>query len=211
MPEKPRKPHWKWAPQQRKQAILDAARTLFVTKGFDRTSVKEVTELAGVASSHLYHFFDSKEALFREVSNHLVEPYVRLMTTVLAEEAEQLDVLTLLASSYFNFLKDNPDIVQLLGWWSIKRPSLGDTLPPTEDVMKCMAAYRATIARAQVSGQIRTNASPEEILFSIQGLCEHWFLNACDLLQCAPDAVSEAHHHQRLKNILDAVTRAFSP
>ena len=48
-------------------AILTAARTLFSTRGFANTGVREVAELAGVNSSLVGRYFGSKQGLFRAV------------------------------------------------------------------------------------------------------------------------------------------------
>lgn len=60
----------KRSPRQRdadrtRAAILTAARTLFSTRGFAHTGVREVAELAGVNSSLVGRYFGSKQGLFR--------------------------------------------------------------------------------------------------------------------------------------------------
>ena len=47
-----------------RQAILDAASTLFSQKGYFGTSLREVGATVGVRESALYNYFPSKEALF---------------------------------------------------------------------------------------------------------------------------------------------------
>lgn len=47
--------------------LLAVATRLFAEKGFERTSVQEVVELAGVTKGALYHYFDSKDELLHEV------------------------------------------------------------------------------------------------------------------------------------------------
>lgn len=47
----------------RRQQILDAALSVFGSKGVDAASMKEVAKAAGVTSGLLYHYFASKEAL----------------------------------------------------------------------------------------------------------------------------------------------------
>lgn len=49
-----------------KAALLAAARTLFVDRGFDRTTVRDIAALAGANQALLFRYFGSKEALFRE-------------------------------------------------------------------------------------------------------------------------------------------------
>ena len=49
------------------RAILDAARNLFVSRGFENTSVDEIAALAQVAKGAVYHHFASKELIFAQV------------------------------------------------------------------------------------------------------------------------------------------------
>ncbi len=46
------------------QKIMTVAHKEFQERGFQRTSVAELAELAGIATGTFYHFFDSKELLF---------------------------------------------------------------------------------------------------------------------------------------------------
>lgn len=49
--------------ESRRNAILDAALSLFAERGFHGTAVPLVAERAGVGAGTLYRYFDSKEAL----------------------------------------------------------------------------------------------------------------------------------------------------
>jgi AcrR family transcriptional regulator len=52
----------------RKRAkIIDGARNVFFDKGFDATSMDDVSAEAGVSKATLYVYFDNKERLFSEV------------------------------------------------------------------------------------------------------------------------------------------------
>ena len=49
-------------------AVLDAARGLFLEHGFEATSVDEIARLAGVSKATLYSYFPDKSLLFLEVA-----------------------------------------------------------------------------------------------------------------------------------------------
>ena len=62
-----------------RERLIDAARFLFWERGFAGTSMAELLTHAEVNSGSFYHFFDSKEALLREVLEgylHLLRPMV---------------------------------------------------------------------------------------------------------------------------------------
>lgn len=56
-----------------RDALLDAARTVFETVGFPDTRVEHITQAAKVSYGTFYRYFDSKEAVFRELSTRLFE------------------------------------------------------------------------------------------------------------------------------------------
>ncbi|MFI6349310.1 TetR/AcrR family transcriptional regulator [Streptomyces sp. NPDC050560] len=52
--------------------LLAAATRLFAERGYDRTSVQEIVEAAGVTKGALYHYFGSKEDLLQEIYARLL-------------------------------------------------------------------------------------------------------------------------------------------
>lgn len=61
----------KKTPEQWKQEILNAAQSLFLSKGFEETSVSDIMNLAGGAKGMFYRFFQSKEEIMHTLGNHL--------------------------------------------------------------------------------------------------------------------------------------------
>ena len=55
-----------------KTRILDATMLVFRRHGLRRSSIEQVAEAAGLTRQALYHHFESKEALFREVAHRAV-------------------------------------------------------------------------------------------------------------------------------------------
>ena len=46
---------------RRRREIFHAAKHLFVEKGFNETSMREIAEVAGVGKSTIYDYFSSKD------------------------------------------------------------------------------------------------------------------------------------------------------
>jgi AcrR family transcriptional regulator len=63
--------------------LINSARYLFWEKGFAGTSMAELLTHAAVNSGSFYHFFESKEALLREV----LEGYRRLLRSMVVDPA----------------------------------------------------------------------------------------------------------------------------
>lgn len=72
----------------RREQILTAARRVFGTKGYHHTSIADVISAARISRGTFYLYFDSKDALFRELLDGFV---VRLMDAVEVVRPEEGD------------------------------------------------------------------------------------------------------------------------
>ena len=67
---------WHRRKEDRPAEILAAALQIFSEKGFAATKLDEVAKQAGVSKGTLYLYFESKEALLKEVVNEFVLPHI---------------------------------------------------------------------------------------------------------------------------------------
>ena len=51
--------------EQKRAALIEAARAKFVQKPYEKVSIREVAELAGVNSAMIKYYFESKEGLYK--------------------------------------------------------------------------------------------------------------------------------------------------
>ena len=70
-----------------KRKIFETSMKLFAEKGYDATSIEEITATVGVAKGTLYYHFSSKEEIF----NFLVEEGVKLLKNSIAIKTANLD------------------------------------------------------------------------------------------------------------------------
>ncbi len=70
---------------QTRDRILEAARRLFASQGFDGTTTRELAQKAGVAEGTLFRYFSNKKAILVEVAT---EGWVEVLTDLLTELSE---------------------------------------------------------------------------------------------------------------------------
>ncbi len=70
-----------------KRKIFETSMKLFAQKGYDATSIEEITATVGVAKGTLYYHFSSKEEIF----NFLVEEGVKLLKNSIAIKTAKLN------------------------------------------------------------------------------------------------------------------------
>ncbi|MBB4710324.1 TetR/AcrR family transcriptional regulator [Streptomyces luteogriseus] len=81
---------------QKRAAILTAARELFLSDGFDRTSVDAVAARAGVSKRTVYDYFGDKQTLLQAVvdgvGQSLITTIGRILDDTLTEPTEAIDL-----------------------------------------------------------------------------------------------------------------------
>ena len=58
---------------ERKNEILDAAQELFLTQGYEKTSVDNIIKKVGVAKGTFYYYFKSKEDLLDKLVKRMTD------------------------------------------------------------------------------------------------------------------------------------------
>src|SRR5262245_27574587 len=69
--------------RRREQVVADAAR-LFAERGFQATSMAELTEATGLAAGGLYHYIDGKDDLLIAICDELLEPLLAQAREIVA-------------------------------------------------------------------------------------------------------------------------------
>lgn len=73
-----------------KRKIFETSMKLFSEKGYEATSVEEITAVVGIAKGTLYHHFSSKEEIF----NYLIDEGMKLLQNSVEIKIAKLDKVT---------------------------------------------------------------------------------------------------------------------
>ena len=65
-----------------RQRLLSAATRLFAARGFEGTSVQEIVSAAGVTKGAMYHYFDSKDDLLKEIYGRVLRLQMDRLFTI---------------------------------------------------------------------------------------------------------------------------------
>jgi AcrR family transcriptional regulator len=72
------------SPEVRRAEVLDAALEVFAKVGFERATLQDVADRAGVTKGALYHYFDSKNQLFLELMRERLAVQIRASQALVA-------------------------------------------------------------------------------------------------------------------------------
>jgi len=90
-------------PDERRKEIIHAARELFQTKEYDKTTMQGVMDKLNIAKGTIYHYFSSKEELLEAVVEQLVDEELQrkkqLMESSRFRKLNALEKIRVLATS----------------------------------------------------------------------------------------------------------------
>lgn len=158
-------------PEATKRALLLAAEDVFLEKGFGNTSISDIAKRAGITKSLIHHYFGSKEGLWKAVKENRFEFYAAEQVDMIEKQAFTIELLRDSFKLYFNFLKENPQLVRILAWMFLERDQ-DDCIKKNRELTDLGVRK---LKQAQEHGHIRSDIDAKFILFTFLGLCQHWF------------------------------------
>lgn len=161
-----------WDPDATKRSIVDAAENLFIEKGFEGASMASIARQACVTKSLIHHHFGCKKDLWSEVKMRRYAEYQAVQQQVLDALTNQDDMEAALSQSidaYFNFARNNPEMMRLLAWMAIEGAPTVEQMPENPELS--IEAIRS----AQEKGKLRDDVDARFILMTLLGSIQHWF------------------------------------
>lgn len=162
--------------ERRRQEILGEALKLFVRKGYAGTKIGDIAEAVGMSAGLMFHYFDSKEALYEELIRFGVEGPMG-MVGAMASEGDALAFFEGAAAGILEYLRADPataDMFVLMG-----NALMDDSVP--ESAKELLAGYDVNtptaevVQRGQREGTIREGdpvALSVAFWCAIQGIAE---------------------------------------
>lgn len=92
--------------------IRQVAARLFAQRGFDRTSVRDVVQAAGITQPTLYYYFHSKDGLGCAVLEQGYEDFLPILAQAIRPRGRPVERLVRLMAAHFDYVHDHPDITR---------------------------------------------------------------------------------------------------
>lgn len=91
--------------------IKDAARAVFLRKGYSATRTRDISEEAGINLALLNYYFRSKEKLFGIIMYETMFEFLQNMTVVFNDEKTSLqEKVEIMAAMYIDKIIENPNV-----------------------------------------------------------------------------------------------------
>ena len=129
-----------------RQAILAAAQTLFVDKGFAATSISQIAKKAKINQSLIYHHFDNKETLWKQVKAEVLGDHMTQLQDMFDADLDLQSFLIAFVSKRFRVYAERPAIARMLKWQQLEGNApalLGTNDGKVEHMLQCLRTIQA--------------------------------------------------------------------
>jgi AcrR family transcriptional regulator len=156
-------------------SLLEVAVAVFTERGYDRTSMEDLSRASGLSKSSLYHHIDSKEQLLRLALERAVEPLFAVTEEPEAREGRAIDRLEHVVRREVQVLAGRLPYVTLLlrvhgntetERWALERRREFDRF------------VAALVAEAAADGDVRADLDPAvvtRLLFGMINSLVEWY------------------------------------
>jgi AcrR family transcriptional regulator len=100
LPSPPTRPALRARYEARRREVIDAAAELFAERGYDGTSMSELTAATGLAAGGLYHYIEGKDDLLIAICDELLEPLLARAQEIVAAGAPPVEQLRRLVEAW---------------------------------------------------------------------------------------------------------------
>jgi AcrR family transcriptional regulator len=148
-------------PERTQRRILEAARRVFATRGIDGARVDAIAARAGTNKRMLYHYFGSKDGLFRAVLRQRLADRSPTSTPARVGRERLADLQDRLAAQ--------PDYVRLLMWEALER---GRRRPLEEEEARraVLGEWVDAVRAAQADGELPADLDPAQLVLTELGV-----------------------------------------
>jgi TetR/AcrR family transcriptional regulator, fatty acid metabolism regulator protein len=163
-------------PKSRKDRIMEAALRIFAEKGFQNTTIIEISKEAGVSEATVYEYFGTKEDLLfaipEKITNETLQESSRVIPYIKGVEAKIRAILLF----YVQLYQVNPDYSALVLLQLMSNKRFRQT-PAHAAIRKSSHALLDCIKAGIEDGTFKKDSNPYLIRSMLMGAIEHLFIH----------------------------------
>jgi len=145
------------AQEDKRRLLLQAAVRVFARKGYHAARVGDIAEEAGVSYGLLYHYFDSKEEVLRNVFRETWRALIATIESVEEGDDPPREQLRKVAEILLRSWRRDPDLVRVL---VLEVTRSGHLAGEMDEIAASFAAIQEIVERGQADGTIRADIDP---------------------------------------------------
>jgi AcrR family transcriptional regulator len=155
-----------------RQRVLSAARECFARFGYSKTTNKDIAVAAGITTGAIYHYFDSKQALFAAVTSEVTAVVFDELQEAVDSQDHFVEKLCALLDAASRLHAEDRSLAHFSATFPIelnRHPELVAFLS-AEDVGRSGKFFRALARQAKTAGELPDDISVDDMANMILSL-----------------------------------------
>lgn len=148
--------------------ILDAAKNVFLRKGFEGARMQEIADEAGINKALLHYYFRSKEKMFGAVFSAAFQEFLPRVGEAIISDMTLSEKIGIFVDSYINMLVNNPHLPVFILSEIHRNPSL--ILNNFYEIGIKPELFAKSVIEEINLGKIRP-VNPKHLIINIIALC----------------------------------------
>lgn len=187
--------------------VLATAVATFAERGLAGTSVRDIAREARIRVSTLYHYFESKEALYREVQDRVHAQVREIVLAALGSGGDLRETTTTAIGALFDLFLANRAYVQLGCRTTLEPPVPGAT--DRRIAERWVGLIEGMLEAARARGEVK-GVDPVLFMITIDALV-HWHILNVELYrQLAASPLDAAEAAERMRDhVIQVALRAL--
>jgi AcrR family transcriptional regulator len=157
--------------------ILEVAETLFAEKGFDGTSIRDISKAAKINIAMVSYYFGSKEHLLEALILYKTSGLKELLVNLIEEDLEPVEKINKLIELYINRINCHKGIYRILHFELASKKRVLDMQSFSEIKKANLKSLELIIQEGQDKGVFRKDVIIPLITPTILGTYFHFYMN----------------------------------
>lgn len=194
---------------QTKKAILRAAKEEFSQYGFTGARVDRIAEKYGANKAMIYHYFKSKEGLYRALLEKTYADIRQAESELKITGREPREAIRTLVVFTWDYFVENPDFIAMLNIENLMHGKHIKTLANARLLnAPLIEQLEMVLSSGGDIGLFRKDINPLQLYMSIAALCYFYFSNIHTLSEAfSRDLRTKDAQSERLEHVVDMVLR----
>jgi TetR/AcrR family fatty acid metabolism transcriptional regulator len=188
------------APQDRRQAILDAAVRVFASRGFHACRVSDIADEAGVAYGLVYHYFGSKDSVLDTLFLERWNVMLSTIAEVDATDSSAREKLYAIASFIVDSYRHDPDLMKVI-IVDVTRAANSFGQTHLARIREAYSGIAAIVTKAQEQGAFRADIDAEFAAMAFYGAIEQVLTGW--IFQLLP--IGEEHYERAKRLVVETI------
>ena len=197
--------------QASRKRLINAAIKIFSHHGPEAATIDDICGKAGLNKRLAYHYFGSKEGIYKEALRVVYEQFFNLEIELGSMLLPAEELLEVLVRRYYKFLEAHTDFVKMICYENLNEGRMAKQLNLTGQKVPVIIALQLALQKGQADKRFREGIDVTELLVSIFALCFFYFSNQYTMSQfLGKKTVAKSNIDARIRHVVELLLHGIA-